>query len=427
MPIQAESPSMEKSSRPCVLIVDDSVEHTLLLHNLLREEYVTMVAPNGTRALELASASPPPDLVLLDVVMPGPDGYDTCRRLKQSTATADIPVIFITGHTSDLDEEQGLSVGGADYITKPFAPAVVRARLRTHLALKETNDRLRRQSSLMEEEVRRRTAQLLKGNDLTLRAIASIVEARDNESGAHILRTQHTLRALAESLRGTRMRVLVIEDNPSFAELMQQVLTEEGYTVDVAPGGAEGRALALGNQYDAIVLDLELPDYNGLSLLQDLRREGSSTPIVVATVHDTDQEVVRALDAGADDYLQKPFANEVLAARVRAAIRRGGARSLEKVQVGDLTLHRVDHEVYCHGKPVILTSRQYALLEYLAMRAGDTVTRPILLEHVWNLHSDPASNVLDVHVAQLRKRLRDAESEVDIRTVRGEGYVLEVA
>jgi DNA-binding response OmpR family regulator len=151
------------------------------------------------------------------------------------------------------------------------------------------------------------------------------------------------------------------------------------------------------------------------------------TPIVVATAHDTTADVVRALDAGADDYLQKPFANEVLAARVRAAIRRGGARSMEKVQVGDLSLHRVQHEVHCHGTPVTLTARQYALLEFLAMRAGETVTRPILLEHVWHLQFDPGSNVVDVHVAQLRKRLREAGSTVDIRTVRGEGYSLDVA
>ncbi len=202
---------------------------------------------------------------------------------------------------------------------------------------------------------------------------------------------------------------------------------EDGYAVDIAAEGEAGRQMASDSAYDAIVLDLELPDRNGLSVLQDLRRAGSSTPMVVATAHDTTQDVVRALDAGADDYLQKPFANEVLAARVRAAIRRGGARSMERVQVGDLSLHRVNHEVQCNGKSVNLTARQYALLEFLAMRAGETVTRPVLLEHVWHLQFDPGSNVVDVHVAQLRKRLRESGSTVDIRTVRGEGYALEIA
>lgn len=222
------------------------------------------------------------------------------------------------------------------------------------------------------------------------------------------------------------MKVLIIEDDHLVADLMRQVLQDDGYTVDIASGGESGRTRALGEPYDAIVLDLELPDRSGLTVLQDLRREGATTPIVVATAHDTAADVVRALDAGADDYLQKPFANEVLAARVRAAIRRGGARSMERVQVGDLSLHRVQHEVHCHGKLMNLTARQYALLEFLAMRAGDTVTRSVLLEHVWHIRFDPGSNVVDVHVAQLRKRLREAGSAVDIRTVRGEGYALDV-
>ncbi|WP_396205409.1 response regulator transcription factor [Gemmatimonas sp.] len=222
------------------------------------------------------------------------------------------------------------------------------------------------------------------------------------------------------------MRILVIEDDRLVADLMRQVLMNDGYAVDVAPVAEDGHKLALGRPYDAIVLDLELPDRNGLAVLQDLRREGLTTPIVIATAYGSTADVVRALDAGADDYLQKPFANEVLAARVRAAIRRGGARSMEKVHVGDLTLHRVHHEVHCHGKLVTLTARQYALLEFLAMRAGETVTRPLLLEHVWHLRFDPGSNVVDVHVAQLRKRLRETGSTVDIRTVRGEGYALDV-
>jgi DNA-binding response OmpR family regulator len=220
------------------------------------------------------------------------------------------------------------------------------------------------------------------------------------------------------------MRILVIEDDQRVADLMQQVLTGDGNDVDVARDAEGGRTMAMANMYDAIVLDLELPDRNGLSVLQELRREGSTTPIVVATANDAPGDIVRALDAGADDYLQKPIANEVLAARMRAAMRRGGARSMEKVHVGDLILNRVTHQVTCNGKPVNLTARQYALLEFLAMRAGETVRRPMLLQHVWQLQFDPGSNVVDVHVAQLRKRLRESGSQVDIRTVRGEGYAL---
>lgn len=222
------------------------------------------------------------------------------------------------------------------------------------------------------------------------------------------------------------MQILVIEDDRLVADLMRQVLEHDGYAVDIAANGEEGGRLARATPYAALVLDLELPDRPGMTVMQELRREGSATPIVVVTAHDTTADVVRALDAGADDYLQKPFANEVLTARVRAAIRRGGARSMERVQVGDLSLHRVQHAVHCGGHAVTLTARQYALLEFLAMRVGETVTRKQLLEHVWHLHFDPGSNVVDVHVAQLRKRLRDSGSRVDIRTVRGEGYALEI-
>lgn len=225
----------------------------------------------------------------------------------------------------------------------------------------------------------------------------------------------------------TGMRILVIEDDQQVADLMQQVLADDGNEVDIARDAQHGHRMALATPYDAIVLDLELPDRNGLSVLQDLRREGSTTPIVISTAHDTAADIVRALDAGADDFLQKPIANEVFAARMRAAVRRGGARSMETVHVGNLVLNRVSHQVTRNGDSVNLTARQYALFEFLAMRAGETVRRPMLLQHVWQLHFDPGSNVVDVHIAQLRKRLREAGSTVDIRTVRGEGYRLDVA
>jgi DNA-binding response OmpR family regulator len=221
------------------------------------------------------------------------------------------------------------------------------------------------------------------------------------------------------------MRILVIEDDQTVAELMRRMLADEGYAVDVAHDGEHGRSMAKDDSYDAIVLDLELPDRNGMSVLQELRREGSRTPIVVSTGRSTPADVVRVLDAGADDYVQKPVPNEVLAARIRAAVRRGGTPQMDRVTVGDLAINRLTHEVHCNGKPVTLTARQYALLEYLAMRIGEVVRRSELLEHVWKLSFDPGSNVVDVHVAQLRKRLREAGSTVDIRTARGMGYALE--
>lgn len=221
------------------------------------------------------------------------------------------------------------------------------------------------------------------------------------------------------------MRILLIEDDQQVAEMMRRMLADEGYNVDVAPTGERGSSLAKEEPYDAIVLDLELPDRNGMSVLQELRREGSRTPIVVSTARSSPADVVRVLDAGADDYISKPVPNEVLAARIRAAVRRGGTPQMDRINVGDLTISRLTHEVFCQGKQVNLTARQYSLLEYLALRVGEVVRRSELLEHVWKLTFDPGSNVVDVHVAQLRKRLREAGSTVDIRTARGQGYALE--
>jgi len=206
-------PATSDGARAKILIVDDSVEHLLMLHGLFRHEYATTVAANGMHGLELASASPTPDIVLLDVHMPDLNGYDLCRRLKAHPETARIPVIFITADQGDLNEEQGLLMGAVDYITKPFSPSVVRARVRTRLAQRETEVRLRRQASDLEAEVRRRTAELLRGHELTIHALASVVEARDNETGGHIRRTQIYVRVLAKSL----------SEDPRY----QQVLSDE--------------------------------------------------------------------------------------------------------------------------------------------------------------------------------------------------------
>jgi putative two-component system response regulator len=206
------APVLSESARSKILIVDDSVEHLLMLHGLLRHEYATTVAANGTHGFELASASPTPDLVLLDVHMPDLNGYDLCRRLKAHPETAGIPVIFITADQGDLNEERGLLMGAVDYITKPFSPSVVRARVRTHLAQKQTEVRLRRQASELKAEVRRRTAELLRGHELTIHAVASIVEARDNETGGHIRRTQIYVRVLAKSLGEDPQYTQVLSD-----------------------------------------------------------------------------------------------------------------------------------------------------------------------------------------------------------------------
>ncbi len=221
------------------------------------------------------------------------------------------------------------------------------------------------------------------------------------------------------------MHLLLIDDDALVADPVRSALVDNGYTVDVARDASSGRELATTNGYDAILVDI-LPERGGLDFLAELRRHGATAPIIVLAATETRADEVQALDAGADDFLRRTVTSDVLAARLRAAIRRGGPRLTEHLHIGNLLLNRVSHIVQCALKPLSLTARQYALLEFLVLHENTTVGRPVLLEHVWQLETESGSNVVDVHVAQLRKRLRDAGSTVDIRTVRGEGYVLQV-
>ncbi len=183
-----------------VLVVDDVAENLSLMVGLLRPSHRVKVANHGAKALELAAQSPPPDLILLDVMMPGMDGHEVCRRLKADPATRDIPVIFLTAKAEVEDETYGLSLGAVDYITKPISPPIVEARVRTHLQLKDAADFLRDRSAFLEAEVARRTAENEALQDVVVLAMASLGETRDNETGNHLRRTQHYVQALAEQL-----------------------------------------------------------------------------------------------------------------------------------------------------------------------------------------------------------------------------------
>jgi DNA-binding response OmpR family regulator len=220
------------------------------------------------------------------------------------------------------------------------------------------------------------------------------------------------------------MKLLVVEDDRMFSELVRRALVEEGYTVDVAADGEQAEALAFLNDYDGIVLDLVLPRKSGLQLLQQLRREGYDTPTLILTGRRSKEDVVRGLDIGADDYLTKPFDLDELKARVRALVRRGGARQSDQVSAGGVVLERRKHRATVDGRAIRMTPREFALLEFLMMRTEEVVTRTELLEKVWDAHSDPQSNVVDVHVARLRAKLREAGAGVTVDTVRGVGFVL---
>jgi len=187
-------------AKPAVLIVDDSPDNIALISSLLKETYRVKAATSGELALSLVAGSNPPDLVLLDIVMPGMDGYEVCQRMKANPSSADIPVIFLTARSEALDEEKGLGLGAIDYITKPISPPIMMARIRTHLRLKSVSDFLKDKNAYLESEVARRTEEIGMVQDATMIALGSLAETRDNETGNHIRRTQCYIKALAEKL-----------------------------------------------------------------------------------------------------------------------------------------------------------------------------------------------------------------------------------
>ena len=223
------------------------------------------------------------------------------------------------------------------------------------------------------------------------------------------------------------MRILVVDDDRAILKLITRVLRDESYAVDTASTGEEARTLALVNEYDGIILDLQLGDRHGFEILQELRRNGRPTPVLLYSGRADTESIVRGLDAGADDYVVKPVSNEELRARVRTLIRRGAGSSRvgEQTRAGNLTLNRLTRRVTCGGEDVSLTSMELKLLEHLMLRTGETVTRSELHDKVWDMHFDPSSNVIDAHVARLRKKLQQAGASATITTRRGMGFVLE--
>ena len=221
------------------------------------------------------------------------------------------------------------------------------------------------------------------------------------------------------------MKILVVEDDRKVAGFIEQGLREEGYAVDVAPDGDEATMLAHVYEYDMLVLDVMLPKKTGLQVAAELRREGRKTPILMLTARDATEDVVRGLDAGADDYLTKPFKFDELLARVRALVRRGGASRTELLRYGPVELDRLKHKVKVDGKRLDLTPKEFQLLEHFMLRPEDVIRRTELLEKVWDLHFDPESNVVDVHVGNLRRKLREAAGVDLVQTVRGVGFRLQ--
>ena len=219
------------------------------------------------------------------------------------------------------------------------------------------------------------------------------------------------------------MRILVVEDEKKIAGFVKRGLKEEGYAVDVAADGDEGYELASVNDYDLIILDLMLPKCDGVTLCKKLRADKLEAPVIMLTAKTSVQDKVTGLDAGANDYLTKPFAFEELLARMRVLLRKP-VQPATRMQIADLVLDLLSHKVTRAGRDIVLSSREFALLDYLMRNAGTVVTRTMISEHVWDIDFDTNTNVIDVYINYLRNKIDADFDKKLIQTIRGRGYTL---
>jgi DNA-binding response OmpR family regulator len=219
------------------------------------------------------------------------------------------------------------------------------------------------------------------------------------------------------------MRILVVEDDRKVASFIHDGLAQEGYAVDVLHDGNHAGEQALACDYDAVVLDLMLPGRSGFQVLRDIRARKATVPILILTAKDSLEERVAGLDSGADDYMVKPFALAELSARLRAVLRRGTARE-NTLRVAGLEMDTVRRTVRRDGKPIDLKPKEYALLEFLVRNSDRPVTKSLIIEHVWNIHFDSVSNVVEVHINALRNKIDRGFDRPLIHTIRGVGYIL---
>jgi DNA-binding response OmpR family regulator len=220
------------------------------------------------------------------------------------------------------------------------------------------------------------------------------------------------------------MRILIVEDEKSLADILKKGLEEEGYAVDVSYNGEEGLFMAENEPSDLIILDIMLPVIDGMTILKRIRKAGTKTPVFMLTAKDTIMDKVSGLDSGADDYLTKPFSFEELLARMRALLRRHTEAKTSVLMIENLTIDTATHEIKREGKDILLSAKEYALLEYMAINRNKVLSRTALTEHLYNQDFDLDSNVIDVFINRIRKKIDRGYDIKLIHTVRGAGYML---
>ena len=223
------------------------------------------------------------------------------------------------------------------------------------------------------------------------------------------------------------MRLLIVEDEKSLLKILEKGFKEEGYGVDVASEGEEGLYMAENIPYDAIILDIMLPGIDGLTILSTIRKKDIATPVILLTARDATGDKITGLDTGADDYLTKPFDFDELLARVRSLVRRKSATKEALIRIDDLEINTASHEVKRGGRAITLSSREYSMLEYMAYKKNTVLSRSDILEHVYSEEVDLDSNIVDVYINYLRKKIDAGAERKLIHTVRGAGYILKDA
>jgi DNA-binding response OmpR family regulator len=220
------------------------------------------------------------------------------------------------------------------------------------------------------------------------------------------------------------MRILIVEDEKSLADIVKKGLEEEGYSVDVAYNGEDGLFMAENEPSDLIILDIMLPIVDGITILKRIRKAGVKTPVIMLTAKDTLMDKVSGLDSGADDYLTKPFLFEELLARMRALLRRGSEAKTSVIEIGDVAINTAAHEVRRGGRDIPLSTREYVLLEFMAVNKNKVLSRTVLTEHLYNYDFDMDSNVIDVFIHRIRNKIDKGFEQKLIYTLRGSGYML---